>query len=59
MEKKRYMMPLTVQENITALNVYMAGDNSIPGGEGDGGGVAEGKERDDISNETDKWGNLW
>ena len=60
MEKKSYIMPLTKLDNVTTINAYMAGDNSIPGGGGDGGGEAEGKERQDIENgNKSDWGNLW
>lgn len=58
MNKKAYIVPLV---NVTHTNLceqYCAGENSIPGGEGGGPGIAEGKERKEESYDND-WGNLW
>ena len=68
MKKKQYVQPLMESDTCSTLNAYMAGDNSIPYGGGDGPGIAEGKEREesnvneiseDKSEEENSWGNLW
>ena len=59
MKKKQYVQPLMESDTCSTLNAYMAGDNSIPYGGGDGPGIAEGKERNEQEEKDSSWGNLW
>ncbi|MBR3442791.1 MAG: hypothetical protein IKG96_03945 [Bacteroidaceae bacterium] len=58
MNKKAYIMPLMGVSRFD-FNDYCAGQNSIPYGEGDGPGIAEGKERQDKEEPDNDWGSLW
>ena len=60
MNKKAYIIPLVKVSHYDFCEQYCAGENSIPygGGEG-GGGIAEGKEREDKDERDNGWGNLW
>lgn len=58
MNKKAYIIPLVKVTRTDCCEQYCAGENSIPGGEGGGPGIAEGKERKEEKNDNG-WGNLW
>lgn len=56
MKKKLYISPEMSERRIIAMQMIC---DSLPQGEGDDPGVAEGKERDDFNQDKGNWGNLW
>ncbi len=56
MEKKIYKTPLMDVQTSELLNMVC---KSLEEGEGDGPGIAEGKDRNDVQDDNSAWGNLW